>query len=1527
MLRKFALVLSLLTLSTAQAVTDSFTTSGTWMAPAGVGLVTVEVWGGGGAGGGQNQNSDGGGGGGGGAYSTATVAVTPGSSYPIVVGKGGLGVASGNGLPGGDSYFWTAATVMAKGGLGGLRSTGTPPSGGSGGNASAGVGTTKFSGGNGGKGRDNNTGRGGPGGASAGSAANGTNGPTAWTTLLASMPPTGGGIGGNAGDASANGFAPTSGNGGGGGGSGDGSARTGGAGAEGKVLLTYTPVPTAVTMAATAISASGARLNGAVSSNGAATIVTFDYGLTTAYGNSVTALESPLASGANAEGVRAVIAGLAPSTLYYFRVKAVNSLGTSNGADLMVTTLPPPPTVVSINRASFDPTAAGKLVAWTVTFSDSVTGVDVGDFALTQASGVSNATISAVTGSGSIWTVTANTGSGLAGALGLNLIDDDSIVSGGGALGAAGAGNGNFIGASYTLLPSACSGGANLLFCEDFERSNAGVVGNGWTVTPLSASNCTGLTGNSGCAGIDSDIAPFSTYANPRANPTRALFTRWDAVTVDSPAINLAGRFAAHLSFWLRRGGDTFSEYPELAGENFLVWYRASNNTWKILAQYPTAVMAGQVFTPVIELPPDALHAGFKIRFNQTAGSGSSGNGGASGVVGYDYWHIDDVMVTEATGPRFTGAFCDNFEAGLGRWSISAEGAPLTANIGDASLGSSAYQSASQGLDLRWGYVSVATFRTDLRGVDGNISYWLQSDAASALDPITGENLVVEYLNSAGTWSLLSTYLGSAVKGTSYSASYAIPADAKHANFRLRIRQLGGSGYDKSYWHLDDVCVGNLLPTADLTLGMTGGTLVPGSNTSYTLKVTNKGPGKLSGAIEIVDTLPAGISFLAGTGTGWLCGANGQLVICNWTGALDSGSVAPDLILMVAVSPSVVGTITNTATVTGTVIDNVTGNNTVSFTSGVFVPTYVFTDQVCSNGYAIGQPGQVCTLATWSPQVAGQSKSGIFITAVNSLGVPTALNSVSATSIAFQFGLTCHDPVVHAGIQATFSAVSPSTLPVCNGYSAEPVIWSPASALSFAVNVPSVSTSFSFNYADVGLVALFMRNSVASTQKGTSGQFVVKPHNLVLSEIKPTNNTAGRCAVATSPAPALACANLAADAAKFVRAGEAFSATVTALALGGATVPNFGKEIAPESVKLTPANSVAGMVSPPAINGNFGSFNAGRASGVAFTWDEVGILTLTPQIADSNYLGTGDVVGAVSGKLGRFYPDHFDTTLTPACSAGAFTYSGQPLTLVVSALNANGGLTLNYAGSTGAPGFSRNVALGEANLVAGQLSVSSLPQTAFSSGAGSSPIAFTFNSVTTPPASIKLRAIDTDGVSSASGLEGVSAIRSGRARLFNAYGSELLGLPIPFALEYWSANGWAKNSIDTCTPLSSSHFSFDFSNPAGTASKPNNLSACETALTVSGLAPDYVLSLSKPGKPNDGWATLSLNLGGSALSASGQCIAVGGAGSADLPAQIPWLQFNWKGAGKTNPSARAVFGIYKKDQPGGGVMIYRRENY
>src|SRR3990167_4490947 len=71
------------------ATTETFNSSTTWTAPAGVTSVQVEVWGGGGGGGGGSQDDSPGGGGGGGAYSIDTsITVTPSSNYTVTVGSG-----------------------------------------------------------------------------------------------------------------------------------------------------------------------------------------------------------------------------------------------------------------------------------------------------------------------------------------------------------------------------------------------------------------------------------------------------------------------------------------------------------------------------------------------------------------------------------------------------------------------------------------------------------------------------------------------------------------------------------------------------------------------------------------------------------------------------------------------------------------------------------------------------------------------------------------------------------------------------------------------------------------------------------------------------------------------------------------------------------------------------------------------------------------------------------------------------------------------------------------------------------------------------------------------------------------------------------------------------------------------------------------------------------------------------------------------------------------------------------------------
>src|SRR4051812_10940364 len=104
--------------STTSVFAQTFNANGTWTCPAGVTSVTAECWGAGGAGGGATGTPAAGGGGAGGSYVKNTaIPVTPGVTYTVTVGTGGTG-GTGNGSAGGDSWFSTAGTILAKGGHG-----------------------------------------------------------------------------------------------------------------------------------------------------------------------------------------------------------------------------------------------------------------------------------------------------------------------------------------------------------------------------------------------------------------------------------------------------------------------------------------------------------------------------------------------------------------------------------------------------------------------------------------------------------------------------------------------------------------------------------------------------------------------------------------------------------------------------------------------------------------------------------------------------------------------------------------------------------------------------------------------------------------------------------------------------------------------------------------------------------------------------------------------------------------------------------------------------------------------------------------------------------------------------------------------------------------------------------------------------------------------------------------------------------------------------------------------------------------
>jgi hypothetical protein len=81
--------------------------------------------------------------------------------------------------------------------------------------------------------------------------------------------------------------------------------------------------PTVTTGSATGITSSGATLGGTVNANDASTTVSFEYGLTTAYGSSVTAAQSPV-TGSTATSVSASITGLTAGTTYHYRLVGTN---------------------------------------------------------------------------------------------------------------------------------------------------------------------------------------------------------------------------------------------------------------------------------------------------------------------------------------------------------------------------------------------------------------------------------------------------------------------------------------------------------------------------------------------------------------------------------------------------------------------------------------------------------------------------------------------------------------------------------------------------------------------------------------------------------------------------------------------------------------------------------------------------------------------------------------------------------------------------------------------------------------------------------------------------------------------------------------------------------------------------------------------------------------------------------------------------------------------------------------------------
>ncbi len=576
-------------------------------------------------------------------------------------------------------------------------------------------------------------------------------------------------------------------------------------------------------------------------------------------------------------------------------------------------------------------------------------------------------------------------------------------------------------------------------------------------------------------------------------------------------------------------------------------------------------------------------------------------------------------------------------------------------------------------------------------------------------------------------------------------------------------------------------------------------------------------------------------------------------------------------------------------------------------------PSCTFTANTAGFIYSNTSTGSSYTIPA---QVSGIATPTLYLRALQTSTTNPAVctPAIIGQTMAVNMGYTCNNPAsCQAGNLATIN-----TTAVASGGTAV--------NLTFDANGSAPLTA---RYDDVGRITLNSSATVTPFSGATaitltgSSAYVVAPHHFGISGIP-----AGPFKAGSNFAPAAA-------------------PYTTVTAYNGLATPtatkNFGLETAPEGVTLsfTKCQPTGTNSSNGTFSGSVGTFAGGSANATNLNWSEVGNGDLVATLASGSYLGsgltatgntgTGGTVCNGAGNVGRFIPDHFDTVVTPGmpCPTAlnscptlnnphdqGFVYSGQAFTTNVYARNAVGVTTVNYDGTTNtSPNFAQAVTLyawdapgstttnNPPAASGSSLGSSTINYTSFSQGTTTLTPAtpsYTFGTTPTAPTNIYIRATDADATSQrgASSVEGGIMVVSGRVYIANAYGSELLQLPLTATVQYWnSTTGWVTSTTDSVT-----QFNTNLSTAGGNivASIVNGLGSGVSVVSPKGV-------------------TVSAGVAPFTLSPTGV------AGSANISLNAPGYLLGGSNGAAVNPSnpGRATFGVYKAPSE----FIYLRENY
>jgi hypothetical protein len=1000
-------------------------------------------------------------------------------------------------------------------------------------------------------------------------------------------------------------------------------------------------------------------------------------------------------------------------------------------------------------------------------------------------------------------------------------------------------------------MPPLHAAPGDTLFSDDFETGYAN-----WTATAL----------DGGVAGVDSATA---------SSGVNSMFTAGGAVrSAMTASLDLSVASSVSLKFWARRGDTSFSDRPE-SGDDLVVEYLDAGGTWQTIVVFVGGWPPGKVFTPVISLPPAALHAGFRLAFRQTDGQ-------TNGAGIFDYWHIDDVSIFEPVAPGLAGV-C---------WDFTADEGDFTGDVGPGNGGRNGdtFQSAPMSLFLQGGRVRNSTDGPDTSNKDVRVSFWIRRGAAIFSDsPEAGEDLEAVYYGSNNAYNLIETFPGNGTPGETFQREYLLPANASHNNFSLRFTLLNGNESGGDYWHIDDVCVLTSDPADHLAIVHDGSAVncqaepvrIEAHTTNHNIAAGFTGTVTLATSTSHGDW-----SALDAQGT----------LVNNSNGAGTYQFVAAD----------------NGTAVLGLRNTFVETINIDAAGGGVAVDASEDPDLVYSStGF------QFVTAGTDQPvgsQIAGKPSStaptnAVELQAIRSSDSTGACEAAFVDATAVDLAMSCETPGTCAGVVASINGSS-----IATGNTGTPSSWTSLS-LDFG-DAADNRAPVVFRYDDAGSVKLHARKILSPSgeiMSGASLPFTVRPFGFDIAADQGS-------ITATNPAAATP------GGAGFERAGRPFRSTVRAVAWAAAddidndgipdghtdgdasnnadlsdnvSLPNFAREPGADNVILTHALIAPAGGYDPGLDGTtqLTGFMAGSTSTDDLDFDEVGSIELRAALQDNNYLGAGAITGR-SGPVGRFTADHFETSVAShGCNTAlGFGYSAQPFqSLELSARNFDGLITQNYSWDTvNDTGFAKDHVLSDpAATPAGSFS-GGVAKESFADGVATltDTIHYAFSTVPRAPYALVVRTTDTDAADSSGHAEGSSEIRSARLALFNAAAPVYHNASGLIEVQQWDGTDWQTETGDTCTEALLSTAAVSYANFTDTLDSGESLAS-----------------------------SVSLNAGQGAIIFSAP--GTGNAGRMDALLDVPvWLEFDWNGNGAEDPSGAVLFLDNFSHEPG---FIHSRE--